>query len=79
MMAHETRRDGIGSSGKQPHAPVMLAEVLEALSPRDGGIYIDGTFGRGGYSRALLEAAETKVFGIDRDPEAAEEGAALLL
>ncbi len=72
-MAQKTKR----TADEQLHAPVMLAEVLEALSPRDGGIYIDGTFGRGGYSRALLEAAETKVFGIDRDPQAAEEGATL--
>lgn len=61
----------------QKHAPVMLAEVLEALAPRDGGIYLDGTFGRGGYSRAVLSAAETTVYGIDRDPQAAEAGEAL--
>lgn len=57
------------------HVPVMLREVIEALAPRDGGIYVDGTFGRGGYSRAILEAAETQVIGIDRDPEAIEAGA----
>ncbi len=68
----ETRTDKA-----QEHAPVMLAEVLEALAPRDGGIYIDGTFGRGGYSRAILAAAATQVFGIDRDPEAAREAATL--
>ena len=62
-----------GSAG-QAHIPVMLAEVLEALAPRDGGIYIDATFGRGGYSRGLLGTAATRVFGIDRDPEAANEG-----
>ncbi len=52
------------------HTPVMLPEVVNALVPKDGGIYIDGTFGRGGYSRALLMAAKTKVYGIDRDPDA---------
>ena len=51
------------------HKPVMVNEVLAALSPRDGGIYIDGTFGAGGYSRAIIEAAQCKVFGIDRDPD----------
>lgn len=60
------------------HIPVMLGEVLSALSPRDGGIYVDGTFGAGGYSRAILEAANCKVFAIDRDPEAIRDGAALL-
>lgn len=39
------------------HVPVMLDPVLRALEPRDGGLYIDCTFGAGGYSRAILEAA----------------------
>lgn len=56
------------------HFPVLLREVVEALAPKDGGIYIDGTFGRGGYSRALLTAAKTRVIGIDRDPEAVKTG-----
>jgi 16S rRNA (cytosine1402-N4)-methyltransferase len=56
------------------HRPVMLAEVLEALAPRDGAILVDGTFGRGGYTRGLLEAADCAVWGIDRDPAAIAEG-----
>ncbi|MBI1274069.1 MAG: 16S rRNA (cytosine(1402)-N(4))-methyltransferase RsmH [Alphaproteobacteria bacterium] len=52
------------------HAPVMLREVVDALRPRDGGVYVDGTFGRGGYTRAILQAADTQVWAIDRDPEA---------
>ena len=52
----------------RPHVPVLLNEVLNALSPRDGGIYVDGTFGAGGYARAILEAADCTVWGIDRDP-----------
>ena len=52
----------------RPHIPVMLDEVLHALEPRDGALYIDGTFGAGGYSRAILSAAECRLIGIDRDP-----------
>ncbi len=53
----------------------MLREVIEALAPADNGVYVDGTFGRGGYARALLTAAKTRVYGIDRDPEAIKAGA----
>eukprot|EP01037_Dinobryon_pediforme_P017167 gene17167-17360_t len=53
------------------HIPVLLREVVETLSPKDSGIYIDATFGGGGYTRALLEAKNCKVIGIDRDPDAA--------
>jgi len=56
------------------HSPVMLHEVIEALNPRDGAIYVDGTFGGGGYSRALLQAARCRVWGIDRDPDARDRG-----
>jgi 16S rRNA (cytosine1402-N4)-methyltransferase len=56
------------------HVPVMLDEVLEALQPRDGAHYIDGTFGGGGYSTAILEAADCRVLGIDRDPAAIARG-----
>ncbi|MGQ0677929.1 MAG: 16S rRNA (cytosine(1402)-N(4))-methyltransferase RsmH [Rhodospirillales bacterium] len=59
------------------HKPVMAAEVLNALSPRAGALYIDATFGGGGYARAILDAADCKVCGIDRDPAAAERAAAL--
>jgi len=59
------------------HVPVMLEEVMAALSPRDNAIYVDGTFGGGGYSRALLERARCKVYGIDRDEEAIARGRAL--
>jgi 16S rRNA (cytosine1402-N4)-methyltransferase len=59
------------------HVPVMLTEVLDALAPRDGALYVDGTFGLGGYTRALLETAQCKVCGIDRDPQAIAAGAVL--
>ena len=61
----------------EAHAPVMLDEVLECLAPRDSEIYVDGTFGRGGYSAAILKTANCAVIGIDRDPEAIAFGQAL--
>jgi 16S rRNA (cytosine1402-N4)-methyltransferase len=60
------------------HLPVMLNEVLAALKPRDGARYIDGTFGGGGYARAILEAADCRVLGIDRDPDAIARGQKLV-
>ena len=60
------------------HVPVMLSEVLATLAPKRGGVYLDGTFGGGGYSEATLEAAETcVVWAIDRDPAAIARGAGL--
>ncbi len=59
------------------HRPVLLDEVIAALAPRAGRIYVDGTFGAGGYSRALLDAADCTVLAIDRDPAAIAGGAAL--
>jgi 16S rRNA (cytosine1402-N4)-methyltransferase len=47
----------------------MVDEVLAALAPKNGGIYVDGTFGAGGYSRAVLDSADCTVYGIDRDPD----------
>ena len=59
------------------HKPVLLDEVVSALNPRADAIYVDGTFGGGGYSRAILEAAPCRVVGIDRDPNACARGEAL--
>ncbi|MGE3769962.1 MAG: 16S rRNA (cytosine(1402)-N(4))-methyltransferase RsmH [Bdellovibrionales bacterium] len=52
------------------HIPVMMDEAIAFLKVRDGGTYVDGTFGRGGYSKAILDAANANVIAIDRDPEA---------
>jgi 16S rRNA (cytosine1402-N4)-methyltransferase len=64
------------------HKPVLLAEVIEALLPaghdHDGAIFVDGTFGAGGYTRALLDAANCTVFAIDRDPDAIKGAAPLI-
>ena len=66
------------AGGLALHIPVLGRPVLEFLQPRDGGIYIDGTFGAGGYTRAILAAAESKVIGIDRDQTAIALGADLV-
>lgn len=52
----------------QKHFPVMLPEVLQYLAPVDGGVYVDATFGNGGYSEAILQKADCKVIALDRDP-----------
>lgn len=52
------------------HVPVMCAEVVRALAPARGGLFVDGTIGLGGHAKALLEAGATKLLGIDRDAEA---------
>jgi 16S rRNA (cytosine1402-N4)-methyltransferase len=56
------------------HIPVLGREVLASLKPREGGTYIDATFGAGGYSRAILETGNVSVIGIDRDRTAIAGG-----
>jgi 16S rRNA (cytosine1402-N4)-methyltransferase len=56
------------------HIPVLGRQAVEMLKPRDGGIYVDATFGAGGYSVVLLAAANTRVIGIDRDRTAIAGG-----
>lgn len=53
---------------KQRHIPVMLNEVLQYLRPQKGEIYVDATFGNGGYSKAILEVTDCKVIALDCDP-----------
>ncbi len=57
--------------GRQPHIPVLLRPLLAAVAPVQG-VWLDGTFGAGGYAKGLLHAGAAKVIGIDRDPQAIE-------
>src|SRR5262249_22683873 len=56
------------------HIPVLARRVVEYVNTRDQGTYIDATFGAGGYSRALLAAADCQVIAVDRDPTAIAKG-----
>ncbi|MGI9411373.1 MAG: 16S rRNA (cytosine(1402)-N(4))-methyltransferase RsmH [Hyphomicrobiaceae bacterium] len=68
-----------GSCGPENrHVPVLLDAVLTHLAPHDGGHYVDGTFGAGGYTRAILDAADCRVSAFDRDPQAVHDGSALV-
>ncbi len=66
-------------TSQSPHYPVLLNEVIAALAPKDGGRYVDGTFGNGGYTRAMLEAAACAVLAIDQDPDAIKTAEKLAL
>ncbi|AMA61162.1 16S rRNA (cytosine(1402)-N(4))-methyltransferase RsmH [Bradyrhizobium sp. CCGE-LA001] len=61
-----------------PHIPVLGREAVDHLAPRAGGIYVDATFGAGGYSRAILEVPGTRIIAIDRDRTAITGGAELV-
>ena len=67
----------VGAANVQ-HVPVMPAEMLATLNPRDGAVYLDGTFGGGGYTRAILDRARCEVWAIDRDETAIARGAGLM-
>src|SRR5438309_8055773 len=61
-----------------PHVPVLVSEVIAALALHGGETVVDGTFGAGGYTRALLAAGAGRVIGFDRDPDAIEAGRSLV-
>ena len=77
MMAPSDRDAVSAAGGPERHVPVLLSEVLTWLDPKPEDVIIDGTFGAGGYSRAILERG-ARVVGIDRDPDAIAGGQALV-
>jgi 16S rRNA (cytosine1402-N4)-methyltransferase len=77
MMALGDRDVASDAGGPERHVPVLLKEVLEWLAPQSGEVMVDGTFGAGGYSRAILERG-ARVIGIDRDPDAIAGGQELV-
>ena len=66
------------ASADPRHLPVMLDEVIARLAPAEGEVHLDGTFGAGGYARAILEAADCRLIALDRDPAAIARGQALV-
>ncbi len=61
-----------------PHVPVLIDQVIAGLSIQSGETHVDGTFGAGGYSRAMLGAGAGRVIAFDRDPDAIEQGRSLV-
>ncbi len=68
---------GRGSTAA-PHVPVLLDEVIGAMAIQPGETAVDGTFGAGGYTRAMLQVGAGRVIAFDRDPEAIEAGGSLV-
>jgi 16S rRNA (cytosine1402-N4)-methyltransferase len=68
---------GAVAGGPARHIPVLARPAVDWLAVRPGGLYVDATFGGGGYARAILQTANVRVIGIDRDPVAIAQGASL--
>lgn len=78
MTAANMAATGGPTGGLAPHIPVLLDEIVQNLAPAPGERLIDGTFGAGGYSQALLAAADVRVLAIERDPQSLVAGAGLV-
>jgi 16S rRNA (cytosine1402-N4)-methyltransferase len=66
------------AGGPARHIPVLARLAIDWLAVKPGGLYVDATFGGGGYTRAILQTADARVIGIDRDPAAITQGAPLV-
>ena len=77
MAANSGGRSSDADSGPQRHIPVLLREVIAALEPASGKIILDGTFGAGGYTQAILDQG-ANVIALDRDPTAIAGGQAMV-
>lgn len=78
MIAGRGDDDSLAAGGPARHIPVLREEILTALDVKPGGLYLDGTFGAGGYTRAILATPDARVVAVDRDPSAIAGGAELV-
>lgn len=78
MTAGRGNESSVPDGGLARHVPVLLEAVTRTLSPVSGALYLDGTFGAGGYSRAILASDGTRLLALDRDPNAIRDGQALV-
>ncbi|MBO0717277.1 MAG: 16S rRNA (cytosine(1402)-N(4))-methyltransferase RsmH [Rhizobiales bacterium] len=69
---------GAVAGGPARHIPVLARRAVDWLAVRPGGLYVDATFGGGGYARVILQTANARVIGVDRDPVAIAQGASLV-
>lgn len=76
--SREPATPAIEAARERPHVPVLLAEAIAHLEPRDGAWYIDATFGAGGYASGILDSARCSVLALDRDPEAVRNAVSLV-
>jgi 16S rRNA (cytosine1402-N4)-methyltransferase len=77
MMGRDSGQPAV-AGGPAPHIPVLGPQAIECLAVRDGGAYVDATFGAGGHARAILAAGNVQVLGLDCDPTAIALGADLV-
>ncbi|WP_026607087.1 16S rRNA (cytosine(1402)-N(4))-methyltransferase RsmH [Methylocapsa acidiphila] len=78
MTSGRGEEEDLAAGGPARHVPVLREDAMRALDPREDGLYLDATFGAGGYARAILSKPRTRVLALDRDPNAIREGAELV-